>query len=181
MPRDETGRWLKGTSPNPGGRPKGRGLQAEVRRLLAECIPGSQETRQERIARVLVMKAEQGDLRAQELILRREWPEKVEVHSDGVPTLILRDYTGGAAERLRAYEKWHAGNGPEPERPDPQRLASGDDSASETTIDLQPSESRPQTPRKRSKLKPDIVKRKKKQDGRRIERPQERRQRVALL
>ena len=47
-PRDAQGRWLKGTSPNPGGRPKGRGLQAEIEHQLLECPVGSHETRMER-------------------------------------------------------------------------------------------------------------------------------------
>ena len=67
-PRDEQGRWLKGTSPNPGGRPKGRGLQAEIEHQLLECPVGSNETRMERIARVLLDMCEAGDTRALELL-----------------------------------------------------------------------------------------------------------------
>ena len=93
-PRDEQGRWLKGTSPNPGGRPKGRGLQAEIEHQLLECPVGSHETRMERIARVLLDMCEAGDTRARELLLKRVWPERLSVDADAGPVVVIRDYTG---------------------------------------------------------------------------------------
>ena len=48
-PRDAQGRWLKGTSPNPGGRPKGRGPQAEIEHQLLERPVGSNETRMDQL------------------------------------------------------------------------------------------------------------------------------------
>ena len=104
MSRDEQGKWLKGTSANPGGRPKGRGLKAEVERVLSEKVAdGSNETRLQRIAKVIVSMAEQGDLRAAELIFKRLWPErselKAEVSGDQMPRLVLtRNYTGRSDE-----------------------------------------------------------------------------------
>ena len=97
-PRDEQGRWLKGTSPNPGGRPKGRGLQAEIEHQLLECPVGSHETRMERIARVLLDMCEAGDTRALELLLKRVWPERLSVDADAGPVVVIRDYTGRTAK-----------------------------------------------------------------------------------
>ena len=54
--RDSQGKWLKGTSPNPGGRSKGRGLRAVIERKLSEVPAGSNETRMECISQVLVEK-----------------------------------------------------------------------------------------------------------------------------
>jgi hypothetical protein len=92
--RGARGRWLPGESANPGGRPKGRGLKQEIERTLAEKPKGGRETRLERIAKVLVAKAEEGDLRALELILKRLWPEKLEVQGDSELVVMIRDYTG---------------------------------------------------------------------------------------
>ena len=105
--RDAQGKWLKGISPYPGGRPKGRGLRAEIERKLAEVPAGSNETRMERIAQVLVEKCEEGDMRALELLLKRAWPERLSVQSEG-PLVVLKDYTGGFAQ---------ADAGPAPDAP----------------------------------------------------------------
>ncbi len=96
MARDANGKWLPGTSPNPGGRPKGRGLKQEIERMLKQRPEGSKKTRSERIADVLVRMAEQGDLRAAELILKRVWPERLalEGERDSLTTVIVRNYTG---------------------------------------------------------------------------------------
>lgn len=106
---------------------------------------------------------------------------KAEVQGDRIPTLVLRDFTGGAAERLEEYERWHAGNGPEPEKPNPEHLASGDDPESETTIDLHQIESGPSELKKRAKPGPDPVEPEKKLEGWLIEHPPEVRQATALM
>ena len=125
--RDSQGKWLKGTSPNPGGRPKGRGLRAEIERKLAEVPAGSNETRMERIAQVLVEKCEEGDMRALELLLKRVWPERLSVQSEG-PLLVFKDYTGGFAQAQAdpaqdAPMLAEADNTPEatPAEPEPER------------------------------------------------------------
>ena len=126
--RDSQGKWLKGgTSPNPSGRPKGRGLRAEIERKLVEVPAGSNQTRMERIAQVLVEKCEEGDMRALELLLKRVWPERLSVQSEG-PLVVLRDYTGGFAQAhadsaQNAPMLVEADNAPEatPVEPEPER------------------------------------------------------------
>ena len=126
--RDSQGKWLKGgTSPNPSGRPKGRGLRAEIERKLVEVPAGSNETRMERIAQVLVEKCEEGDMRALELLLKRVWPERLSVQSE-VPLVIFKDYTGGFAQAAadsaqNAPMLVEADNAPEatPVEPEPPR------------------------------------------------------------
>ena len=115
--REANGRWQPGTSPNPGGRPKGRGLKQEIERKLAESVEGTKKTRVERIAEVLVEKAEQGDLRALELILKRVWPERLAIEDDrdSVPTVIIRDYTGLGAERLAQIDRLQAQEDQQPD------------------------------------------------------------------
>jgi len=66
-------------------------------RHLAEIPEGSELSRQQRIVRVLADLAEQGDLRAIEIILRRVWPEKLSVQQRAAgegPLVVLKDYTG---------------------------------------------------------------------------------------
>ena len=94
LARDSRGRWLPGLSPNPGGRPKGRTLRAEIEAKLAERPnKGARTTRLERIAQILVSKAEGGDLRALELILKRLWPEKLALEGD-LALVVIKDFTG---------------------------------------------------------------------------------------
>ena len=49
---DAHGKWLRGTSTNPEGGGKGRGLRAGIERKLAEVAAGSSGTRMARIAQV---------------------------------------------------------------------------------------------------------------------------------
>ena len=52
--RDTQGRWQKGSgSPNPGGRPKGRGLLAELERALAEKVQGGKKTKLRALAELV--------------------------------------------------------------------------------------------------------------------------------
>jgi len=69
--RDEAGRWTRGTSGNPNGRPVGRGsITVELRRLLAETDSDGVPTHT-RIAERLIHMAKQGDLRAIREVLDR--------------------------------------------------------------------------------------------------------------
>ncbi len=62
--RDDGGRWTKGTSGNPAGRPAGSGsIVTELRRLMQET-DGSGENAAAVIAAQLVSLAKGGDLRA---------------------------------------------------------------------------------------------------------------------
>lgn len=66
MTRDEKGRFAKGTSGNPGGRPKD-----EAARLMREAISNKlDKARAESIAEQLLAKAEGGDLKAVEQLFR---------------------------------------------------------------------------------------------------------------
>jgi len=76
--RNRLGRFERGTSGNPGGRPKrGGSIAAELRRLSIELAPaspesaGRRETWAHRIARVILERAAEGDLRAAALALER--------------------------------------------------------------------------------------------------------------
>jgi len=124
--RDSQGKWLKGTSPNPSGRPKGRGLRAEIERKLVEVPAGSNETRMERIAQVLVEKCEEGDMRALELLLKRVWPERLSVQSE-VPLVIFKDYTGGFAQAAAGSAQ------------DAPMLVEGDNAPEATPVEPEPS------------------------------------------
>jgi hypothetical protein len=81
----------------------------------------------ERIAEVLVEKCEEGDMRALELLLKRVWPERLSVQSEG-PLLVFKDYTGGFAQAQAnpaqdAPMLVEADNTPEaaPVEPEPER------------------------------------------------------------
>ena len=64
--------WVKGMkSPNPGGRPKGKGLSGWLREVGLEIDPGQKMTNEERIARVVVREALQAEDWAIELYAER--------------------------------------------------------------------------------------------------------------
>jgi len=76
--RNRLGRFERGTSGNPGGRPKRRGsIAAELHRLSIELAPaspegvGKGETWAHRIARMILERAAEGDLRAAAIALER--------------------------------------------------------------------------------------------------------------
>lgn len=76
--RNRSGRFLKGVSGNPGGRPVGRvSITRELLSLAAATAdwepgePKRKETWAQRIARILVERAGHGDMRAVALVLER--------------------------------------------------------------------------------------------------------------
>lgn len=60
------GPWKRGQSGNPKGRPKGSGLTGELRRAIAERVPG--------IVAGLIAQAEAGDTQAARILLDRVMP-----------------------------------------------------------------------------------------------------------
>ncbi len=148
--RNALGRWQKGSgSPNPGGRPRGRGLLAELERALAERVHGSQKTKLRALAELVTEMALGGDLRAAELIFRRLAPERLALEGEsGLPMLVVRNYTGieweEEARQRAAVIKDPRARGSLPELASPPRLKAlparadpdGDDPTEHITVDL---------------------------------------------
>ena len=61
-----TGRWKRGQSGNPGGRPKGVGSVAELRASIGEALPD--------VIAAIVKKAKDGDIAAARLLIERVIP-----------------------------------------------------------------------------------------------------------
>lgn len=100
--RDPAGRFVPGTSGNPGGRPRSRGLQHEIELELARQDGDTGRTKLERIAETIVRRALEGDLRACELLSRRLWPEKAalgEHASSPVEIRVVTGFDSGPPER----------------------------------------------------------------------------------
>jgi hypothetical protein len=89
MPRGKP--FSPGMSGNPAGRPPGRGLKAEIESALTEPRAGYID-RATLIAQKLVDMAEDGDIRAIELLLKRTWPEKMALETE--TRLHLIDHSG---------------------------------------------------------------------------------------
>ncbi len=105
--RDESGRWVKGTSGNPGGRPKGQSVLAEIERQL-ELESDDGRPQRERLVEKLFKRALAGDMRAMDLILKRVAPERLALeHEGGLPTVVIRDYTGLSYEALESRRRSH--------------------------------------------------------------------------
>ncbi len=92
--RDPNGRFLKGRSGNPGGRPRGESVLTEIERQL-ELASDDGRPMRVRLVEKLLNRALGGDMRAMDLVLKRVAPERLAVdHKNDVPMLIVRDYTG---------------------------------------------------------------------------------------
>ncbi len=101
--RDECGRFVKGRSGNPGGRPKGESVMAEIERQL-ELEGDDGRPQRVRLVEKLITMALGGEVRAMDLLLKRVAPERLALEVDSHVTLVLRDYTGIdlSARRARA-------------------------------------------------------------------------------
>lgn len=88
--RDESGRWVKGASGNPGGRPKGQSVLAEIERQL-ELESNDGRPQRVHLVEKLIQMALGGDARALDLILRRVAPERLalDVGHSGEPPKIF--------------------------------------------------------------------------------------------
>lgn len=63
--------FKKGQSGNPGGRPRGRTIAAELREVLAEVDPNTRKTLLRKLAEAIVAKALKGDVAAAHFIAER--------------------------------------------------------------------------------------------------------------
>ncbi len=92
--RDVSGRWVKGRSGNPGGRPKSPSVLAEIERQL-ELESDDGRPQRVRLVEKLIQMARGGDMKAMDLVLKRVAPERLAVDVDhNLPLVVIRDYTG---------------------------------------------------------------------------------------
>lgn len=96
MARDDRGRWVKGTSGNPEGRPPNTGLKDAVLALL-ESEDDEGISNLSAIAATVVGLAKGGDMRAVEFLGKRCWPERLAIE-EGEPS----ERAINIADRLRA-------------------------------------------------------------------------------
>lgn len=98
MARGEDGRFLPGESGNPTGRKPGSGIRQHIEQIaraeLSKADVGDEgKTFAQKFAEVLTDQALAGCLKSQELLLKRFWPERLELeHSDAtdVDERVLR-------------------------------------------------------------------------------------------
>ncbi len=88
--RDESGRFVKGRSGNPGGRPRGQSVLAEIERQLELESDDGRPQRVRLVERLLQM-AQGGDMKAMDLVLKRVAPERLalDVEHSGEPPQIF--------------------------------------------------------------------------------------------
>lgn len=100
--------WPKGVSGNPAGPPKGHKKRSKMRDAIeAELTkPDSKGlTMDELIARTLVRLAAAGDLKAAELLLKRTWPEKLELGLDEEANDLAQDILEARQRALEMRKK----------------------------------------------------------------------------
>ncbi len=76
--RDGNGRWVRGVSGNPGGRPKSPSVLAEIERQL-ELASDDGRPQRVRLVEKLIQMAQGGDMKAMDLVLKRVAPERLAV------------------------------------------------------------------------------------------------------
>lgn len=105
-PKKPRGRpWVKGQSGNPSGARTGQRsrMRQAIEQALAEPRAGYL-TVEDVIARKLTALAEAGDLKATELLLKRTWPEKLELDLGEESSDLARDLLE-ARRRAQAARK----------------------------------------------------------------------------
>jgi hypothetical protein len=92
-------RFQPGQSGNPGGRPKG--LATIARKVLSEAAAQGDITKGEALMRKLYDLALDGNVHAIKLLLDREWPAptRSDASREGLPMVVIRDYTGRGQEK----------------------------------------------------------------------------------
>ena len=113
--RDDKGRWLPGTVPNPKGRPPASECMGDwIRRLAERPHPGSLQnrTRGELVALAVYKAAIEGDMRACKLILERIDPppptQAITINNNvSSDAMVALDAMKGSPDKMRALLDAH--------------------------------------------------------------------------
>ena len=82
-------------------------MLAEIERQL-ELESDDGRPQRVRLVEKLIQRAQGGDMRAMDLILKRVAPERLALeHEGGLPTVVIRDFTGLSYEALERGRRGH--------------------------------------------------------------------------